>query len=315
MKKTMYRAAILFLIVLVLPTASATQLLIPVGQVVALELKNDCVTVAALDDESGTELQVGDRLLSIDGHPITSAADVSQALTGCDGTVVVDILRKQQRLRLELAPKQTARGPMLGVCLRQGVTGIGTVTYFDPDKGRFGCLGHGVSTQDGKIVPMSQGFAYAARVMSVRQGKIGMPGQLVGSLESAQPVAELLKNTAVGVFGQGGCFRGEPIPTAEMDQIRTGKATILSTISGDTPREYSVEILKIYPDSQKTDRNLLIRVTDPRLLQTTGGIVQGMSGSPIIQDGKLIGAVTHVLVNDPTMGYGIFIENMLDAAA
>ena len=103
--------------------------------------------------------------------------------------------------------------------------------------------------------------------------------------------------------------------TADWEDVRTGEVTILSTVSGDTVREYSAEILKIYPQSRQTGRNLLIRVTDPELLEITGGIVQGMSGSPIIQDGKLVGAVTHVLVNDPTTGYGIFIENMLDAAS
>ena len=123
-------------------------------------------------------------------------------------------------------------------------------------------------------------------------------------------------NTAQGVFGTAvKGFSGDPMEIAAAEEVRAGAAIIRSTVSGDTPREYSVEILKIYPKDRSDCRNLLLRITDPALLETTGGIIQGMSGSPIIQDGKLVGAVTHVLVNDPTTGYGIFIENMLDAAA
>ena len=137
----------------------------------------------------------------------------------------------------------------------------------------------------------------------------------MGALHSAAPIGTIEKNTAQGVFGAANtAFQGDPLPVAESDQVQKGEATIRATVK-DTLQEYSVEILKIYPKSPDKCRNLLIRITDPALLEATGGIVQGMSGSPIIQDGKLIGAVTHVLVNDPTTGYGIFIENMLDAAA
>ena len=137
----------------------------------------------------------------------------------------------------------------------------------------------------------------------------------MGTLTDRQPIGALSKNTAQGVFGKLDIqVSGEAIPVAEADQIHTGHATIRSTVGDSQVQEYSVEILKIYANSAATGRNMLLKVTDPRLLETTGGIVQGMSGSPLVQDGKLIGAVTHVLVNDPTMGYGIFIENMLEAA-
>ena len=150
----------------------------------------------------------------------------------------------------------------------------------------------------------------------MRKGISGQPGQLVGQVEDRSPLGELMCNTGRGVFGKTEAgWQGKALPIGEGSQIRTGEATILSTVKDSTVREYSVEILKIYPKANQTGRNLLLKVTDPALLEATGGIVQGMSGSPIIQDGKLIGAVTHVLVNDPTTGYGIFIENMLDAAA
>ena len=157
---------------------------------------------------------------------------------------------------------------------------------------------------------------YDIQVLGVKKGRMGDPGQLMGALAGGQLVGSIQKNRTQGVFGTVEKQSTlEPLPVAETNQIREGEATILSTVDGTTTREYSVEILKIYPNAHRTDRNMLLKVTDPALLEATGGIVQGMSGSPIIQDGKLIGAVTHVLVNDPTTGYGIFIENMLDAAA
>ena len=196
------------------------------------------------------------------------------------------------------------------------MTGIGTVTDYDPVTKKFGSLGHGVSSPDGELAQMSEGKAYSATVISVVKGKAGQPGQLRGGVGGGKVIGKLERNTHQGLFGTvQDPWQGRTMETAQANEIKCGRATILSTVSGNNTQEYSVEILKLYPQNRAQGRNMLLRVTDQRLLQTTGGIVQGMSGSPIIQDGKLIGAVTHVLVNDPTMGYGIFIENMLDAAA
>ena len=301
-------------------SVQAADTLIPVGQVIGLELQEDRVVVAAFDDTLGKEaeaagLRVGDEILSMDGLTVDSAADVREALAHSKGSVSVRVLRDGKELTVRVAPAITAEGPKLGVFLRQGVTGIGTVTWYDPDSGRFGALGHGVNNAEGALVDMTGGSAYRAGVQSVRRGKVGQPGQLIGTVTAPDPVGVLEKNAVQGVFGscEAG-WTGEACPVADKDEIRTGPAVILSTVRDHAPQEYSVEILKIYPGDRADGRNMLIRVTDPDLLAATGGIVQGMSGSPLVQDGKLIGAVTHVLVNDPTMGYGIFIENMLDAA-
>jgi stage IV sporulation protein B len=153
-------------------------------------------------------------------------------------------------------------------------------------------------------------------VISVVKGKSGQPGQLRGGVNGGKVIGKLEKNTSRGLFGTVDApWQGTALETAKNEQVKCGSATILSTVAGCETQEYSVEILKLYPNNRAQGRNMLLRVTDQRLIDATGGIVQGMSGSPIIQDGKLIGAVTHVLVNDPTTGYGIFIENMLDAAA
>ena len=301
-------------------TALAAQLLIPGGQLVGLELSNDTVTVAAFDDICGgtareAGLQIGDQILSIDGREVSSAEDVRQTLKNCQGETTLTILRGSKRLELSVTPADTREGKRLGVYLRQGIAGVGTVTFYDPESDVFGTLGHGVNDAKGTLMPMTRGKCCDAEVASVRKGKPGDPGQLKGSAESDDVLGELIKNTPQGVFGKSRTgFSGEPLPLAAYEDVKTGPATIRSTISGDTVREYSVEIIKIYPVDRPDCRNFLIKVTDPALLKETGGIVQGMSGSPIIQDGKLVGAVTHVLVNDPKTGYGIFIENMLDAA-
>ena len=301
--------------------AFASELLIPVGRVVGLELSDDTVTVAAFDDASGSAakdagLRIGDEILTIDETTIDSTEDVRRALERCDGDIDLCIARDGKQHRFTLIPQSTEDGPRLGIYLRQGIAGIGTVTYYDPDTGRFGALGHGVSCPRGRLLEMTRGSAYTGRILSVKKGTCGHPGQLRGSADPDAPIGTLKKNTPQGVFGTAKPgWPGQPLPVAAFDEVTTGAAVILSTVSDDTPREYSVEILKIYPKDRPDCRNFLLKVTDPDLLDSTGGIVQGMSGSPIIQNGKLVGAVTHVLVNDPTTGYGIFIENMLDAAA
>ena len=304
------------LVILLSVHAEAARLLIPVGRIVGLELQNNTVTVVAFEDGSPAEaagVQEGDRLLMIDRHSIKNARDVRSALDQSNGTVQLTLQRGDALATVEVSPAITAQGPKLGIYLRQGITGIGTVTYYDPETGTFGALGHGVNQPGGDLLQLTRGTAYPAAITHVRKGAPGDPGQLMGSLTDHKPIGTIRRNTAQGVFGTANAsFSGESLP---IGQPVLGKATILSTIAGEEPREYAVEILKVYGAQRQNGRNMLLRVTDPTLLETTGGIVQGMSGSPIIQNGKLIGAVTHVLVNDPTTGYGIFIENMLDAAS
>jgi stage IV sporulation protein B len=321
MKRFSKIAILLFLCIQLLSVTVFGRELTAVGQVVGLEVQDGTVTVAAFDTTLGVAAQnagieIGDRVVNIDGMDIGSAADIRKALTTSKGTVSVRVRRGDKEYTFQIEPAITADGPKLGLYLRQGVTGIGTVTWYDPQTGTFGTLGHGVSTPAGQLLSLVRGNAFTTSVVSVRKGQAGEPGQLMGSATDRTIIGTLTANTGRGVFGttdRG--WEGRVMQTATWDEIRPGPATILSTISGNEVREYSVEILKIYPKANQSGRNLMIRITDPALLEATGGIVQGMSGSPIIQDGKLVGAVTHVLVNDPTTGYGIFIENMLDAAA
>jgi len=322
MKKLLNRTGLYIICAWLLAfSVSAAQTLIPVGQLVGLELGDNSVTVAAFDKSLGITaqkagLKVGDRILAVNGQTIHTADDIRHALDGSVGAVEMTVMRNKKTNTIRFEPSITDSGRKLGVYLKQGVTGVGTVTWYDPDSGKFGTLGHGVNNSHGELLKMVDGTAYRATVLSVRKGVCGEPGQLMGALKESTPMGKLYKNTNQGVFGktQSG-WTGESLPVGTAKDVKTGPAVIRSTIQGDTVQEYSVEILKVYPNASASGRNILLHITDPALLQTTGGIVQGMSGSPIIQDGKLVGAVTHVLVNDPTTGYGIFIENMLDAAA
>ena len=317
LRAAIFAAAIFFLLPV---SAAAAETLIPVGSLIGIQLQDDTVTVAAFEESPSSAakaagLKIGDEILQINQIQVNCTDDVRNALQSCGSLIEMTIRRGSRTTTLCFAPDMGESGPKLGVYLRQGISGIGTVTYFDPETGCFASLGHGVNGQKGGLLAMKRGFAYEAELTSVVPGKYGEPGQLKGSADGVSIFGSILKNTHQGVFVTTPYgWEGNAIPVAEFSEVQTGSAQIRSTVCGSGPRDYSVEILKIYPPDHAQTRNFLLKVTDAELLSLTGGIVQGMSGSPIIQDGKLVGAVTHVLVNDPTRGFGIFIENMLDAA-
>lgn len=321
MKRILRSIALTAMLLIWMPVqARASAFLVPVGEVIGLQLGSDTLTVVAYDDALGAAardagLKIGDELVKIGEKTIEEPEDVRSALDSRAEDVEITVRRGSKLSTLHMTPCQTEDGPRLGIYLRQGIAGIGTVTYYDPETGYFGTLGHGVNDSKGGLLNMTRGSVYTASVQSVKKGKSGEPGQLKGCADDPNPFGVLLRNTDRGVFGisaQG--WQGQPVPVADFSEVQTGPAVIRSTVSGGTPRDYSVEILKIYPQTRSDARNFLLKVTDPQLLELTGGIVQGMSGSPILQNGKLIGAVTHVLVSDATTGYGIYIGNMLDAA-
>ena len=291
--------------------------LIPGGCTVGIKLYSRGVIVTEVDPHSAAEqagLKKGDVILAVDGAEVHTAEGLRRSL---DDEVILTVLRKGKKTDVAAEPKETAEGRRLGAYIRDSMAGIGTVTYCDPETGDFGALGHGVNDVDTReLLPLEAGVVVPSSVSEVKRGQAGEPGELKGIFDVRQILGKVKDNTEKGIFGTMETpLSGKPLPVAEESAIKTGPAWILSNIRGEEVRAYSVEILKIYSNDRERGRNMLLQVTDEELLQQTGGIVQGMSGSPIIQDGKLIGAVTHVLVNDPTRGYGIFIENMLDAAA
>lgn len=312
--------SVLLALVLCCPAAWAEERsLIPVGKAVGIKLFADGVLVVSIDDSSPAALQEGDLLLRCNGEKITSTEHLQALLQQNGGQELTLTLRRGGKtLALQATPTQSQDGAWrLGVWTRDSMAGVGTLTYYDPLTGAYGALGHGITDTDtAQLMSLSSGSIMETTVKAVKKGQKGEPGELKGDFSVQRDVGSVSANTGSGIFGtvaDGSFISGAAIPVAQRSEVSTGPATILCTISGDEAREYSVEILRLCPGSQD-GRDLLLRVTDEALLETTGGIVQGMSGSPILQNGKLVGAVTHVLINDPSQGYGILIEHMLDAA-
>ena len=312
------------------PAASAAEgeaerSLIPVGHTVGVKLFARGVLVVKLPDGASPAracgLKSGDVIVSCGGTAVRSTEQF-RALLQAAGERPTDlqVTRSGQAVTLSVEPEQNDRGDYaIGAWIRDSMAGIGTVTYYDPETGEFGALGHGITDMDTAVLmPFSSGTILPSTVKAVKRGEAGCAGELRGDFALDEELGTLDANTSAGIFGcieseNTDWLQGQALPVAKKSEVKPGKATIRSNVQGDAVQEYEIEILKVLPDS--TDgRDLLLSVTDPDLIATTGGIVQGMSGSPIIQDGKLVGAVTHVLVNDPTRGYGIFIENMLEAA-
>lgn len=303
-----------------------TQLLVPVGKAIGVKLFAEGVLVVGLSENEGAVspakkggMKAGDLILTMNDVTIGSTEHLQSLLAeNGEREAAFGVRRGGRLVKLAVCPKKGQDGVCrLGAWIRDSMAGIGTMTYYDPASGTYGALGHGITDVDtALLMPLYAGSITEATVKAVKRGERGSPGELKGDFSGSRDLGTVASNTEGGIFGSMepcALTAGEPVPVAQADEVKTGPATILSNISGDETQEYAVEIVKIYPQSQAT-RNLLIRVTDSALLEKTGGIVQGMSGSPILQNGRLVGAVTHVLLNDPTQGYGILMENMLKAA-
>lgn len=265
-------------------------------------------------------LRQNDIIVKVNGDSITDASHLLKLAEQSGGNAMSIIyLRNGKQERTSLKPAYCTEDGKYktGMYVRDSGAGIGTVTYIVPETLTFGGLGHGIcDSQTGKLVSMQRGSVIGVTINGVVKGLSGAPGEVRGYFGSGK-TGTLLQNTDCGVFGafvtlpEGLMY--EPMSVGTRNGLKAGKAVILSTLDGTAPVEYEIEICDINVSST-TNKCFTVKVTDKALLEKTGGIIQGMSGSPIIQEGKLVGAVTHVLVNDPTTGYGIFIENMLKAA-
>ena len=307
--------------------ALEAEALVPGGTAVGIEMETDGVTVVGLtgvETEAGVlrpaeaaGLREGDVIRGIDGVRVDSAAELLAALDAPEaGARSLSVEREGRELNLSVRPARNLEGAMqLGIWLRDGVSGIGTLTFYDPVSGAFGALGHGISDgASGELLEFDRGCITGAEVVDVIRGAPGAPGELCGRFDRDAVLGSLEKNTDRGIFGISALpAEGTPLPVAAEAEVRLGPAVIRCSVNGTEVREYAVEISRIYRDTEDS-RFLLLTVTDPALVEAAGGIVQGMSGSPIVQNGKLVGAVTHVLLNDPLRGYGISIEKMLEAA-
>ncbi len=303
------------------------------GAPFGIKLFSDGVMVVGFSDiytETGYQnpaksagLRMGDTIHSINGVEVGTNEDIQAQMESSGGRPLsVTFSRKGEQETVFLTPVLDAGADVYraGMRVRDSSAGIGTLTYFDTTQNVFAGLGHAVTDVDtGENIEVLSGQIVSVQVTGVAPSSAGSPGELKGVLSSVT-AGEILENDTAGIFGRlrdgaEESFSGKAYQTAACQEVAVGEAILYTCIDGSVPKPYSVTIERINYSQANPNKNMIVRITDKSLLEQTGGIVQGMSGSPIIQNGKLVGAVTHVLVNDPTRGYGIFIENMLDAAA
>lgn len=304
------------------------------GTPMGITLRSDGLVVIGRSDvvtEEGlvntleeSNIQKGDLLVSVEEHPISSSAELAELINRDEykGKTLEICLRRGDR---EIRTKFTPALDLLtgeykaGLWVREETMGIGTLTYVRADTFEYGALGHAVTDPDTRQnVRLKTGEVTHCSITGYQKGQRGKAGELKGVfVNSKSPMGSVTRNTDLGIYGKMNkpviqALYPEAMEIMPRDQIRPGKASILCTISGSVPQEYTIEITKVNHQNKASDKSMVIRVTDQRLLETTGGIVQGMSGSPILQNGKLVGAVTHVFLNDPSRGYGVFVEWMLE---
>ena len=301
-----------------------TPMLIPCGEPFGIRLITDGVLVIDLQAGGGFDgrlscpaarcgIRIGDIITSVDGQSVSSNEDISEIVEQCGGEPVGVTLKRNGEIKsITLTPELSGGKYRAGMWVRDSSAGIGTLTFYDEQSGCFGGLGHPICDADTRQpLPLSEGNVGEVEITGVQKSEEGAPGELIGKFESSSAVGVLTSNTGCGVFGRlfSSPSKHEAIPLGYKQEIHEGRAFIYTTLDGNEPKSYEIEITSI-DLSSNAEHSMVIRVNDPELLESAGGIVQGMSGSPIIQDGKLIGAVTHVFTEDPTRGYAVFAENM-----
>ena len=293
--------------------------LIPGGGVFGIRIACDGVLVAGVREGGSVGydagLRQGDLIVSVDGKKIGTVRDLVDAVTTSRGRPLsLSVLREEKTVSISVAPAQyEGETWQLGIFVRDNAAGIGTVTFIDPETGAFGGLGHAIGDgKTGKPLRIKAGTVTGVILDGIERGKPGEPGELKGMLRPGG-IGTVESNTEYGVFGRlSDIPRGEAIPVAKPEEVREGSATVLCTLKNGSVGEYEVELGDLSARAGCT-KCFSVRVTDPALLALTGGIVRGMSGSPILQNGRLVGAVTHVTVGDPTQGYGVYLDSMLRA--
>jgi len=302
------------------------------GDAIGMKLSSSGLTVVTFEEITTRDyskvkpykdknIQRGDTIVEINGVKVEEVNHFIKEIQKSKGEPIeLSYLRNGKLYKETLTPEIDRNDGKykLGMWVKNITSGVGTVTYIDKNTGTFGALGHGISDIDGMaLLNVESGTAYKAVILSVKKGKKGNPGELKGAIRENDIYGEVVKNTRFGVFGyinEDAEILGKEYEICLKNEVKEGKAQILSTINGEQVKGYDIEIEQVNTHGEIQEKSMIIRVTDKELIDKTGGIVQGMSGSPIIQDGKLVGAVTHVLINEPTRGYGIFIETMLESS-
>ncbi len=304
---------------------------IPVGQVAGLKLYTTGVLVVGMSEIKGidnkkykpyenTGIQEGDTIVQIENDEITGTKELIQKVNSSKGKELnLKYVRDGEILECAISPVKTSASEFkLGLWVRDSAAGIGTMTYYEPETKNFAALGHGITDVDtGKLINISNGQFITTKVLSIIKGEDGAPGKIQGSISEQSNIGTIKKNSIFGIYGVAEDVQkikidpNKKMNVATRNEIELGEATILCSLDDEKTKEYKIQIEKIYLNNNYDNKSMLIKVTDKELIEKTGGIIQGMSGSPVIQNGKFIGAITNVLVNDPTKGYVVFGDLMI----
>lgn len=302
---------------------------IPGGEAIGLRLYTSGVLVVGMSEIVGTDnktyspykesgIKEGDMIVKVDDEAVTCTSDLISKVNECNGKELeITYVRDGNNYTTEMLPTKTEENEYkLGLWVRDAATGVGTITYYDPQSKMFGALGHGILDVDtNKLIDIAKGEVITSKIVSIIKGEKGSPGEVQGSIDNGKVIGKVYKNTNFGIYGKltntDILENGKELEVMPRDEVKIGKASIICTLDDNKREEYEIEIERVYTATNRSNKNMIIKVTDERLLEKTGGIIQGMSGSPIIQDGKFVGAVTHVMVNNPEKGYGIFADTML----
>lgn len=303
---------------------------VPIGSAIGMKLYTKGVLVVGMsqiDDENNEKvkpyeesgIKQGDMILSINNKEVTSTNELIEAVNSGNGEEVnIKYERDNQTRETSIKPAKSNEDYKLGLWVRDVAAGVGTLTFYEPSTNTFMALGHGISDIDTEqIVEISAGELITAKILSISKGEKGKPGEIHGTITNGKEIGKIYKNTNFGVYGTvtnksylSADLKNE-LEVASRDEIKTGEAEIICQLDNGKQENYKIEIEKIYKNNNFDNKSMLIKITDKRLIEKTGGIIQGMSGAPVIQNGKFIGAVTNVLVNDPTRGYCVFADIMI----
>lgn len=302
---------------------------VPSGSPIGVKLYTKGLLIVSISDVTAADgvtkspgkdagLKTGDRILAVNGKTVSTTEDFSATVNDIQAAITLTVAREDATFDVSVTPvlAKDENKFKLGIWVRDSTAGIGTLTFYNPENTAFGALGHAITDVDtGNIMEIDNGSILSCNIISITKGASGAPGELTGSF-SNEYLGKIKQNTELGLYGTlsapDAINAQEPIEVATRFQTKEGPAYILADVNGNGVKKYSVEIEKVSKSSGIDNKGIVLKITDPVLLEETGGIVQGMSGAPIIQNNMLIGAVTHVFVNDPQRGYGIFAENMLD---
>lgn len=304
---------------------------IPIGTTIGLKLHTNGVLVVGMSEVknvnnektkpyANTKIKEGDMIVEVNGTPITSTDDLVKTVNLSKGNNInIKYVRDDETYTEKIKPTQTdSTEYKLGLWVRDTAAGIGTISFYEPETKKFAALGHGILDIDTKnLITIQKGEITTANILSIAKGEKGIPGEIRGSLIGQNVIGSISKNTVLGIYGvikNTGLLNlsgAKEVEVALRDEIKIGKASLICTLENNKKEEYEVEIQKIYENNNSDNKSMVVKITDQRLLEKTGGIIQGMSGSPIIQNGKLIGSLTHVLVSDPSKGYAVFADMMI----